>query len=165
MYNSLKDALLHKSRVNGIGIRVLAILNKRLKIHDNSKLVDPEKSTYDRYIPLLKKVKYGTPEYMKLKDKMYASGGNHHTKVNRHHPEYFENGIKGMNIIDFTEMCIDWYAASTNSDTSFLDGLDANKKRYNLSDDIICIIRNSEPILRKCYEEYKNTTDESEWIH
>ena len=31
--------------------------------HDRSKFEEPEKSTYDKYIPLLKNVKYGSDEY------------------------------------------------------------------------------------------------------
>ena len=31
---------------------------------------------------------------------------------NRHHPEYYEDGIAGMTLVDLEEMLSDWEAAS-----------------------------------------------------
>ena len=33
--------------------------------------MDPEKPVYDKYIPLLRKYKYGTPEYKKVREEIW----------------------------------------------------------------------------------------------
>lgn len=155
MYDSTVDARAHISKIQFIFDNiVIPELIERSKNHDQSKLEDPEKETYDKYIPLLQKVKYGTPEYNKLKDEMAETGVGHHYQVNRHHPEHFENGIRDMTLIDVVEMFFDWYAASLRSDTGFEKGIEMNTNRYRISDDLSQIFINT-------YNEYlKDKTEE-----
>lgn len=155
MYDSTIDANAHIVKIQYvINNIIIPELTERAKNHDKSKLESPEKETYDKYIPLLKKVKYGTPEYTKLKDEMAKTGVGHHYSVNRHHPEHFENGIKDMTLIDVIEMFCDWYAASLRSDTGFMSGLSMNKDRYDISDELNQIFINT-------YNEYlKDRTEE-----
>ena len=69
MYDSTVDAKAHISKIQFIfDTIVIPELEKRSKDHDQSKLDSPEKETYDKYIPMLQKVKYGTPEYNDIKD-------------------------------------------------------------------------------------------------
>ena len=150
MYNSEKDTLAHKSIVARIGGSYTADLNHRILTHDDSKLQSPEKECYDKYVPLLKETKYGTPEYEAVVKEMRANGGTHHGEVNPHHPEFHPNGISDMNILDLTEMLIDWYSASLRSDTSFAEGLKANQRRFGFSDDLLKLFTNSIPLLQEC---------------
>jgi len=155
MYDSTVDTNAHILKVQYIMSNVITkeLIDRALK-HDQSKLEDPEKETYDKFIPLLQQVKYGTPEYNKLKDEMAKTGTGHHYEVNRHHPEHFENGIKDMTLFDIFEMFIDWFAASLRSDTGFEKGLKMNKDRYGMSDELYQIFVNT-------YEEYfKDRTEE-----
>jgi hypothetical protein len=115
--------------------------------HDESKLQEPEKSTYDKYIPELRKYKYGSKEYQQVRDAMYKEGLKHHFESNRHHPEHFKNGMSDMNIIDLMELFCDWYAASLRSDAGFEEGLKINSKKYNMPDMLISIFQNT-------YDEY-----------
>ena len=92
---------------------------------------------------MLQKVKYGTPEYNKIKDEMAKTGVGHHYSVNRHHPEHFDDGIRGMTLFDVVEMFFDWYAASLRSDTGFEKGLEKNIERYEISDDLHKIFVNT----------------------
>lgn len=148
MYDSTNDTNAHIVKVQYIMSKIIiSELLSRSVEHDQSKLSSPEKETYDKFIPLLQQVKYGTPEYNKLKDEMAKTGTGHHYEVNRHHPEHFENGIKDMTLIDVIEMFVDWFSASLRSDTGFEKGLNMNKERYNMSDELYQIFVNT-------YEEY-----------
>lgn len=144
MYDSTIDVKLHIEKIQDL-LMTIAVpeLTQRAHDHDKSKLTNPEKETYDKYIPMLKKVKYGTPEYNSIKEEMAKYGLSHHYSVNRHHPEHFENGIKDMTLFDITEMFFDWYAASLRSDTGFEKGLLMNKERYNISDELYSIFINT----------------------
>ena len=143
-YDSTPDCNIHKMFINSVfDMIILPELSKRAKEHDLSKLESPEKECYDKYIPLLRTAKYGSKEYTKIRDNMQKEGLDHHYKANRHHPEHFKNGVNDMNLIDFVEMICDWFAASLKSDTSFIDGLDTNVKKYNLPDMIVNIIKNT----------------------
>lgn len=143
-YNSDIDTYYHKVNIcNVICLLFIPELYARADEHDNSKLEEPEKSIYDEFIPKLRTAKYGTPEYEQIKKDMRIKGGDHHNKFNRHHPEYFEKGVSGMNLLDFMEMVCDWFAASLRSDTSFLDGLDGNVSKYGIPPMMRHIIMNT----------------------
>ena len=111
--------------------------------HDRSKFEEPEKSTYDKYIPLLKNVKYGSDEYNEIRNKMHEEVLQHHYRENRHHPEHFENGVNDMNLIDIIEMVCDWYTTSLLSDTDFEKGLEINCERFGINEQLAKIIFNT----------------------
>jgi hypothetical protein len=79
MYDSTFDTNAHIVKVQHIMSNIVTkeLLDRAIN-HDKSKLENPEKETYDKYIPLLKQVKYGTPEYNKIKDEMAKTGTGHH---------------------------------------------------------------------------------------
>lgn len=160
-YDSSKDTQYHQEEI----IRIINILiNPELYLraysHDMSKYKSPEKECYDKYIPLLRQAKYGSDEYNKIREKMKKDGLDHHTSVNRHHPEHFKNGVSGMNIVDLVEMICDWFAASLRSDTSFVDGLDANIKRFNIPPMLKDIIINTYNDYFKDYESATKRLDD-----
>ena len=155
MYDSTVDAKAHIAKVQFIlNNIIIPELVKRAEDHDKTKLEDPEKKTYDTYIPMLQKVEYGTSEYNKIKAEMAKTGGNHHYIMNRHHPEHFSHGIRDMTLVDIMEMFCDWFAASLRSDTDFKRGLFMNADRYNISEDLYEIFYNT-------YKEYfKDQTEQ-----
>ena len=157
-YDSTQDTMAHIKKIQYIfNTVVIPELSRRSTDHDKSKLYSPEKETYDLYIPMLQKVKYGTPEYNEIRDKMAEQGTAHHYEVKRHHPEHFENGIIDMNLFDILEMFFDWYAASLRSDTSFEDGIKINIKKYGISDDLCNIFINTyNDYLKSNNNEFKN---------
>lgn len=154
-YDSTKDTLAHIKNIELVMNTLIDEIDDRKVNHDLSKLREPEKSTYDKFIPLLREAKYGSKEYQALRDDMYKEGLRHHFESNRHHPEHFENGLKDMTLVDLLELFSDWLAASMRSDVDFIDGLDMNKSKYNMSDDLIRMFTNT-------YNEYfLNIEDES----
>lgn len=116
---------------------------KRAERHDESKLHEPEKERFD-YVGThqhLGKCKYGSDEYKKSLEYL-GSALKHHYEVNDHHPEHFENGVDGMNLMQLVELFCDWDAAShRNKDGNIYQSLETNKKRFTLSDDLYSILK------------------------
>lgn len=144
MYDSSIDAHYHIYNIQWVWANLVRpALDVRFDVHDQSKLEPPEKECYDKYIPLLKKYKFGTPEYNQVKEAMRKEGMAHHIEVNRHHPEHFKNGISNMNLIDLVEHILDCYAASMNSDTGFDAGMQKNAERFHYPKELQEIIHNT----------------------
>lgn len=141
-YDSKKDTNAHIKLIRENMRVIVDELRERAAHHDESKLKEPEKSCYDKYIPELKKTKYGTKEYYAVKDEMGA-GLKHHFKENRHHPEHWKNGVNDMTLVDVMEMFVDWYSASQLSESKFPEGLESNTKTHKLSPQLKGIILNT----------------------
>jgi hypothetical protein len=105
-YDSSADTLYHIKRVNSLLLEMCTLFINRAQNHDNSKLVNPEKELFDKYTPLLKELKYGTPEYAESLE-LLKPALEHHYYVNSHHPEHYQNGIDDMNLVDLIEMICD----------------------------------------------------------
>lgn len=165
-YDSTKDTLEHIKNIRDVfTVLVIPEIQKRLFNHDLSKLSSPEKETYDKYIPELKKVKYGSEGYKEVKNKMYEEGLKHHFESNRHHPEHFKNGVDDMDLFDIIEMFSDWFAASLKSDTPFIEGLDTNIKNNKINPQLAKIFKNTYNTYFKPFEEnYKNGNGNTELL-
>ncbi|WP_216369609.1 DUF5662 family protein, partial [Brevibacillus sp. MCWH] len=63
---------------------------------------------------------------------------------NSHHPEFYENGVDGMDLFDLVEMVCDWMAAAKrHDDGNIYESLKINKERFGLSDQLYNIIKNT----------------------
>lgn len=142
-YDSTKETLLHVKKVQELLTEFSIALLKRGIKHDESKFGPIEKEYFDKYTPKLKSCTYGSDEYKAyLKELKVAL--DHHYKNNRHHPEYFENGIDGMNLIDLVEMFLDWFAATErHEDGDIIKSIEHNKGRFGLSDQVANILTNT----------------------
>ena len=124
-------------------------LHYRSLLHDQSKLESPEKEIFDEYTPKLRDTTYGSDEYKQYLTEMKVAL-DHHYASNRHHPEHFENGIKGMNLVDLVEMFCDWLAATKrHADGDIHKSIELNQTRFEYSDDIKSILQNTADILRE----------------
>ncbi len=142
-YDSRPATKSHIKRIKEILLDVQLSLAERGKNHDASKLIDPEKSAFDEMTPELKKSVYGSQEYSDRLKKL-APALEHHYKCNYHHPEHYENGIDGMNLLDIVEMFCDWKAASERHEIgSIKNSLETNRKRFNISDQLYAILENT----------------------
>lgn len=131
---------------------IIILLQNRSDTHDASKLKEPEASVFEAVTHKLKGLTYGSEEYFEQLKEM-KSALDHHYANNRHHPEHFENGIRGMNIIDLVEMFCDWVAATKRHvDGDIGRSIEINKKRFGYSDDIAAILHNTADIFfsEKC---------------
>lgn len=143
MIDSRIDAYQHIQLVQHYINTMIISLIRCSEEHDQSKLLYPEKGIFDKYTPALLSNPYGSPEYIASKSALTAEL-DHHYKNNRHHPQYFKDGIKGMNLIDIVEMFCDWKAATMRHEgLSLKDSIEINQGRFGYSDDLKQIFLNT----------------------
>lgn len=142
-YDSSKDTLLHKRRINELLLLAAKEIMERVVKHDNSKLESPEKEYFDEYTPKIGKSTYGSEEYNEfLKGLKVAL--DHHYENNTHHPEHYENGVNGFDLFDLIEMFFDWKASTErHEDGNIYKSIEINKNRFNLSEQIVDIFNNT----------------------
>ncbi|HEY4033961.1 MAG TPA: DUF5662 family protein [Ktedonobacteraceae bacterium] len=138
----LKDLIKHRALVAEHILTITADLNKRAVHHDDSKFSPEEYDAYEEAFPNLQKYAYGTEEF-RAELRKIKPAIEHHYQENDHHPEHFEAGISQMNLIEIIEMVCDWVAASERSQTDLLKGLEINKERFKINDQLYCIIKNT----------------------
>lgn len=139
-YDCTADVTEHKRKVSYWLNDFIQIITGRSNTHDVSKLGPEEKYIFDEYTPKLKTLAFGSDEYKASLEAM-GEGLRHHYKVNRHHPEHFENGVNGMTLYDLVEMFCDWLAAAEAKHTP-LD-IDYLSKRFNLAPQLVDIMLNT----------------------
>lgn len=143
IYDSKADTLIHIKRVSQLLTEASIELIRRANVHDNSKLESPEKELFDEFTPKLKNCTYGSDEY-----KGYLKGLkvalDHHYQNNSHHPEHYENGVNGFDLFDLIEMFFDWKAAGErHADGNIYKSIEINKERFNLSEQVVDILKNT----------------------
>ncbi len=150
-YDSRPETQKHIDRVRYFITRARLNLADRSERHDASKLIPPEVEGFDIATPKLAGLVYGSEEYKQsLRD--LGPALQHHFEANDHHPEHFENGVRGMSLMALIEMLCDWRAASERVKqrtddpekvSSFESGLLFNKERFGISDDLYEILLNT----------------------
>ena len=127
---------------NLINMMVVELLHRGV-IHDQSKLGGAERKTFVEFTPKLKNSTYGSEEYKDFLAAMKPALDNHYAH-NRHHPEHFEKGLDGMNLVDVLEMLIDWKAASLRHETGDVNkSIDVNVERFGISPQLVAILKNT----------------------
>jgi hypothetical protein len=133
----------HISKVRGLLQRAAIELLKRGEFHDQSKLEPPEREVFAEYSPRLRGVTFGSPQYFDYLHEM-NSALEHHYRFNRHHPQFFENGVEGMNLIDVLEMLLDWLASTKrHNDGDIMNSITVNSERFGISPQLAQIFRNT----------------------
>ena len=143
-YDSLKDTRKHIAKVNDYIGKCIIELDERGINHDSDKINDEvEKTLFDEYTPKLAKCTYGSEEYKSYLNCLKPALDRHYIN-NRHHPEHFDNGIQGMNLIDVLEMICDWKASSERHENGDIyKSIEINQKRFGYSDDLKSILKNT----------------------
>jgi hypothetical protein len=135
-----------KDHIFQVSLRIANVvkeLKDRAASHDISKTLPPEIDGFREFTPKLKSTHYGSDEYFKILRDMKPFLDNHYA-TNRHHPEHYKEGIKGMSLIDLLEMLCDWKAATLRSPGGNInDSIDRNQERFKFSDEIKEILRNT----------------------
>ncbi|MEM9448690.1 MAG: DUF5662 family protein [Cyanobacteria bacterium P01_E01_bin.6] len=135
-------------------------LMKRQFTHDRSKLRSPEWEMFAEVTEKLRGLTYGSDEYNAQLEEMKRGPLSHHYQHNRHHPEFFGNGIEGMNLFDLLEMFIDWSAAVRRHDDGDINrSIEINTQRFNLSPQLVQIFRNTIPWVRDEFDELNTQKD------
>lgn len=125
----------------------------RAAVHDQSKLTEPELSSFAIFGPKLRSTTYGDEGYEDNRRQM-GDALAHHYAHNSHHPEHYETGVNGMDLIDILEMLADWKAAcERHDDGNLYNSLAINAKRFNMSDQLVDIFYNT---IQRLYPEIQN---------
>jgi hypothetical protein len=142
-YDSRPETYKHIQRVQHYMGIVVRDLTNRLLRHDQSKLSAPELSAFDEFTPKLSECTYNSEQYKGYLAAMRPAL-NHHYAKNDHHPEYFEEGIQGMDLIQLIEMICDWCAAvERHKDGDIQRSIAQNKERFGYSDELRQILSNT----------------------
>jgi hypothetical protein len=135
-YDSRPDTYAHIAEVRKRLLKVARQIITRADKHDESKLVEPELSVFNEYTPKLRDSTYGSDEYKAFLKGM-GEGLAHHSAANDHHPEHFDNGITGMDLIQLIEMLADWKAATLrHADGDLKRSIEQNAERFGYGEEI-----------------------------
>ena len=122
---------------------VVKDLINRGERHDQTKLEYPEVEIFEIYTPKLRGCTYGSEEYRQNMKEMKVAI-DHHNSMNRHHPEFFSDGMKSMNLVDLVEMLCDWTAATMrHGDGDIRKSLELNQERFGYSDEVKGLMLNT----------------------
>lgn len=139
----------HIQKVQHYCSLMVARFANRFSDHDRSKLEEPEAPTFARVTGKLHGLTFGSEEYKQALVEM-GPALDHHYAHNRHHPEYFEDGIQGMDLLDIVEMVADWYAASQrHANGDIMKSLDINQERFGFSDDLKAVMANTVKLIQE----------------
>lgn len=142
-YDSKADTLEHIRQVNTYMVMSARALLFRATQHDESKLQNPEKEAFDKLTPKLKSLTYGSEEYKASLNELGEALSHHYTE-NSHHPEHYENGVVGMDLLDLIEMLCDWKAATLrHNDGDLAKSIEHNAKRFNIPEELKQILINT----------------------
>lgn len=107
-------------------------LTTRAVEHDRSKLEPPEIAAFTEHTNRLAQIEYGSEDYQRELEELEVAL-EHHYANNRHHPEHFEHGVSGMNLVDVVEMFCDWRAATKrNKNGNILKSIELNVQRFKM---------------------------------
>lgn len=136
--------ILHKWWVFYYILRFCMRMMWRSIIHDWTKFTWRESEGFFRTISELKHTSYGTDEYRALLREIKPNIQAHYEHWS-HHPEYYPEGLRGMDLEDFVEMWCDWNAAvRRHADGSISRSIDHNKDRFEMDHGLCQLLRNSD---------------------
>lgn len=140
---TILETLVHIYKVQKLLLICITKIGERLILHDKSKMFSDELEGFTNLRTRISDIEFGSVEYQ---DQLKLLNGTleHHYKENRHHPEYFKDGISGMNLIDLLEMTVDWIAAAERSkEGNVMKSLPFEKRRFGIDDQLYSVIRNT----------------------
>lgn len=147
-FDSRPDTYEHIGVVRSLLTACIVELLNRANEHDASKLIDPERATFDEFTPKLRDTTFGSDEYKANLSGM-GEALRHHYEQNRHHPQHHADGIHGMNLIDLVEMVCDWLAATQrHADGDIQRSIELNQERFGYGDELARILRNTVRMLQ-----------------
>jgi hypothetical protein len=141
------ETMRHILTIRALLMEAIRELVARADAHDLSKLGPPEVDTFTKYTPVLAGLTYGSDAYKAALKEMEPALVNHY-QHNRHHPEFFPNGVADMDLFDVLEMLIDWKAATLRHRDGSIDrSVVINATRFAMPDALVRLITNTLPKL------------------
>jgi hypothetical protein len=177
-YDSRPETYKHIQMVQRFIGKVIRDFIRRSEGHDQSKLVSPEVEVFDEFTPKLAGITYGSEEYRACLAAMKPAIDHHNAANDHHpeHFKYWEcgacskrfpddttwgticdacgcnvneqYGIRGMSLVDLTEMLCDWKAATLRHDDGDIRrSIEINQERFGYSDELKQILINTLPLI------------------
>jgi hypothetical protein len=142
-YDSRPDTREHIETVRRLLGEAVGNLQYRRRVHDQSKLEEPELSVFNEYTPKLRDSTYGSDEYKQFLAEM-GEGLRHHYAVNDHHPEHHPHGVKDMDLVQVIEMLADWKAATLrHADGDLARSIRQNADRFGYGEEFERLLVNT----------------------
>lgn len=142
-YDSRVETYKHIQIVQKLMMQMIIDLQNRSHIHDQSKLISPEKELFDEWTPKLADSTYMSDTYKEFLVNLKPAL-DHHYAANSHHPEHYKNGINDMNLLDLIEMMCDWKAATMrHKNGDIFKSIEENQTRFKYSDQLKQIFLNT----------------------
>ena len=143
----------HKEGVKNYLEIITMLLNTRALTHDNSKSSEEEYKYYKMANSVNRNDFKTYEEYLDYITPTLNKGLKHHYENNRHHPEFFDNGIDDMTLIDIMEMIADWCIAIKQNGKDLYEEVQYNFDKYNISEQLRKIIINTYKYIDKMIDE------------
>lgn len=143
----------HKDGVRDYLSFIVNLLASRALTHDNSKSSDEEYKYYKMANSVNRNDFKSYEEYLNYIKPTLDKGLKHHYNVNRHHPEYFDNGIDDMTLIDILEMIVDWKISIEQNGKDLYEEIEYNFDKYNVSEQLKKVILNTYKYIDKLMKE------------
>lgn len=136
----MRETFSHVRRVGHLMLDVVENLQRRSMRHDDSKFSPEEFPAFAKSTPKLRALTYDSPEYKVALDDL-GPALDHHYAHNRHHPQYFESGVQGMDLLDLIEMLADWKAATERHHNGSIErSIVGNIKRFKYSREMAILL-------------------------
>lgn len=137
----MRQTIDHTLRVGTLMLECTEKLNRRAVVHDRSKFDAEEFESFAQETPNLKKLTYGSEEYGAALQRIQPAIKRHYSG-NSHHPEYYKDGIKEMDLLDILEMLCDWKAATErHEDGNLGKSIEMNAERFGYGEEIKNLLR------------------------
>ena len=137
----MRETLNHVRRVGILMLDAVKDMQDRAVMHDDSKFSSEEFESFAAETPNLKGLTYGSDEYREALRRIKPAIETHYSR-NRHHPEFHENGIGDMTLVDLIEMLADWKAATErHADGDLARSIEMNAKRFGYDDNLKRMLR------------------------
>ena len=142
-HDSRKSTQAHRRIVAKLIFRFIWLLLKRTLVHDKSKLSVLEKPGFDEHTPMPAGITYGSDEYKQRLASLGETLKTHYSR-NRHHPEFYPQGVKDMDLVDVVEMFCDWLAATKrHNDGNIFRSIENNEGRFGTGGILASVFRNT----------------------
>ncbi len=109
--DDMRDTCQHISLVREAIIDIRSAMIDRMMVHDDSKLLEPEREGFKHAKEVLGSLEYGSPEYHEARLALGVTL-DHHYAHNDHHPEHWPGGWYTMPYTARMEALADWFAAT-----------------------------------------------------
>ena len=142
-HDVIRSTACHIRRVGELICDRATELMRRAVHHDASKWSAEEYPLFEKATPKLAELVYGSEEYKENLD-LIRPAIAHHQATNSHHPEYYPNGINGMDLMDLVEMLCDWKAAGERHVSGDIHrSIEYNVVRFGIEPQLATVLRNS----------------------